>query len=298
MFEGYKKALNTVETQGFPLAQYLIPEASTRRFKITHHKHKKGEELHVIDPRMSFTTGLPVRKIKLQDDWTAMRLSDKTDGVLMSTIPIETFSQIHPACDAYGHVLVGGLGLGYVVEMMSDNRNVTSITIVEKEQEIIDLVGETIKSVCKMPVRIVKSDICKFLKTTKFDYDYIYLDTWSGTGESTFYDTVLPLRKLAQKRLRTNDSVEWRRQNICCWMEEVMRGQVLSGIVTKHMFQTGKFKWNTAQLLQMLEAKPDYAKTYGSVLLAFIKKHGDVLDCMHHDEFVTLATQFVDGYKV
>ena len=43
---------------------------------------------------------------------------------------------------ATGDVLIGGLGIGFVNQKLMDNPHVTSVTIVEKNQEVIDLVWQ------------------------------------------------------------------------------------------------------------------------------------------------------------
>ena len=44
--------------------------------------------------------------------------------------------------NATGDVLIGGLGIGLVNEVLIDNDDITSVTIVENSQDVIDLVWE------------------------------------------------------------------------------------------------------------------------------------------------------------
>ena len=41
-----------------------------------------------------------------------------------------------------GDILIAGLGIGMVNELLVDSDDVTSVTIVEKEQDVVDLVWE------------------------------------------------------------------------------------------------------------------------------------------------------------
>ena len=42
--------------------------------------------------------------------------------------------------DAHGDVLVAGLGLGMINEYLMNNPNITSVTIIEKFQDVIELI--------------------------------------------------------------------------------------------------------------------------------------------------------------
>ncbi|RZD54550.1 MAG: hypothetical protein CXT67_00605, partial [Methanobacteriota archaeon] len=44
--------------------------------------------------------------------------------------------------NATGDVLIGGLGIGLVNQVLIDNPNITSVTIIENSQDVIDLVWE------------------------------------------------------------------------------------------------------------------------------------------------------------
>ena len=83
---------------------------------------------------------------------------------------------------AKGDVLVAGLGLAiYPQFVLALNRPVKSITIIENNQQIIDLIQTNwFKDEYrdKVKVTIINSDIEDFLAETKEKFDTIYLDTW------------------------------------------------------------------------------------------------------------------------
>ena len=78
-----------------------------------------------------------------------------------------------------GNILVLGLGMGYVPFMLSLKEEVKSITIVEKDQEIIDLFNSLIwphfKN--KEKIKIIKDDAIAYTKKNQ-NYDYIFADLW------------------------------------------------------------------------------------------------------------------------
>lgn len=77
---------------------------------------------------------------------------------------------------ATGDVLVAGLGLGCINQVLIDNPNVSSITIVEKYQEVIDLVWSHCPKNEKMT--LIKDDI--YTWTPNKQFDVAWFDSWVG----------------------------------------------------------------------------------------------------------------------
>ena len=75
---------------------------------------------------------------------------------------------------ATGDVLLAGLGLGMVLQPLIDNRNVTNITIIEKYQEVIDLVSPHIVS--SKTINIINDDI--YTWTPDKNYDVAWFDSY------------------------------------------------------------------------------------------------------------------------
>ena len=69
----------------------------------------------------------------------------KDDYIWMSLIPHEINTMEQDISKAYGNVLVLGLGLGYFSYMISNKDDVESITIIEKDHEIIDIFNKSLK---------------------------------------------------------------------------------------------------------------------------------------------------------
>jgi spermidine synthase len=85
--------------------------------------------------------------------------------------------------NAHGDVLVGGLGIGLIIKAIEDNENVTSITIVEKHQEVIDLITEQVTFNEK--VTIICANYHTYVPETT--YDTIWLDDWTSPEEDEEY---------------------------------------------------------------------------------------------------------------
>lgn len=251
-----------VREYGFPLSDYVLPPVSKNGIMIKNIVHPKGSDLDVISFRMAILSGVKPMRIKLEKPWKQTSIYEN-EKLWMTTIPIETFTHLYPIHKAHGHVLIGGLGLGYVAhEMLAKNRSVKSITVVESNKNLIDVVKPHFLS---PKIEIIHGDIFNALKLTTKYFDFIYLDIWRSTGETEFYQTVIPLRKLAKKVI-SNSSSEYRRQNIICWMEDEMRGQVENGLKSMILLSSEE------ELQKMVDTDIKFLKEWKPVFLKMLKK--------------------------
>ena len=104
----------------------------------------------------------------------------KDDIVWMSTDPNE-INTMQPCIDeAKGHVLAFGLGLGYFPIMCAAKSNVSKVTVVEKDQAIIDIFKKHILPLFefKEKIEIVKGDAFEYAKRDLKEYDYLFIDIW------------------------------------------------------------------------------------------------------------------------
>jgi hypothetical protein len=178
--------------------------------------------------REAILTGRP--QVKVQINPPGMRVVRLKEGkrVWMSNHPQEVYSHYQCLTGLKGHVLVGGLGLGMAVKLLRKNPAVTKITVVERSQDVINLVA---KYVISPPDEVVCADLFKYLrecKKEKAKFDSAYYDIWQADSEHTFSTLVHPLRLLS------NGVVPW--TDISCWMEASMLGQVRMGLTQAVVF--------------------------------------------------------------
>lgn len=80
---------------------------------------------------------------------------------------------------AHGHVLVAGLGIGMVVHALLEKKSVTSILVVEKYQDVIDLVSpQFAEALEEGRLTILCEDIEKFIPDDSWTWNTIYFDIW------------------------------------------------------------------------------------------------------------------------
>jgi spermidine synthase len=109
-----------------------------------------------------------------------------------------------------GTILVGGLGLGVVVEMLAKKEDVDRIVVVEKAQEVIDLVWPYVETHNKG--EIVCSDLFDYLQDIPEVFDYMYFDVWEDVTIEDYIKVVLPLRELAEKYLPSDKILGWQEE--------------------------------------------------------------------------------------
>ena len=97
----------------------------------------------------------------------------------MSLNPNEINTMSSSIEKAKGRMLVLGLGMGYITYMLSNKKNVTSITVIERNKENIALFKKHLFSLFpnKVKITIIEDDAINFVKHY-FKYDYIFADLW------------------------------------------------------------------------------------------------------------------------
>lgn len=109
-----------------------------------------------------------------------------------------------------GNVLVLGLGMGYAPFMMANKKDVNSVTIIEKDPEIIELFNSLIwpNFVNKEKIEIIHDDAINFVnkKDNQNKFDYVFADLWHSPEDGLSLFVALK---------RANPS-------IACWLETSM----------------------------------------------------------------------------
>jgi Methyltransferase domain len=141
--------------------------------------------------------------------------------IWMSDDPYLETPTCGPAIEgAYGKVLECGLGIGQFTYHTSSH--VPSITVVERNQHVIDLVWPQLEP--HLPnVKVIHGDAIQYLKTTPERFDFIHIDIWQGI--LTPYKQIEYVTKLAARCLRPRGTVD-------CWLQGNflrMRGRLRKG---------------------------------------------------------------------
>lgn len=127
-------------------------------------------------------------------DWLKLRALSKDieapflyqdDSEWMMAVPSEAYTNDPYALKAHGNVLTFGLGIGYFTYMALLNKNVKSVTVIEKSKEVIELFEE-IKNQFpnKDNIKIINGDAFDYFNESFINnYDYVYVDIWQSTDD-------------------------------------------------------------------------------------------------------------------
>lgn len=180
----------------FDLVELLQP-GQQRSFKL---------EEFVINPHnlSAMLDGIPPgRYIRLTQD----------GDVVMSNTPMELRTNWSFCKKAHGDVLIGGLGIGLILLEIQSKPNINTITVVEKYQEVIELVGKQLPLSSK--VNIINDDIFTYKPEQK--YDCIYLDIWNYINSDIYDKEMKPLKRRYSKFLKPK--IDCPDRFIGCWAE-------------------------------------------------------------------------------
>lgn len=161
----------------------IIPEGRSGKFYIRKVVLPKGREIRTYSPTGVFYFD------KLDKDFPTVVLREDTDieklpdQVWMSDAPMEQEGMRYASLVAKGDILVLGLGLGLLPTLIKmrnvgvRNRMVKSITIVEIEQDVVNLVYDHIKT---KRTKLIIADAKDYLEKTDDRYDFIFIDIWAS----------------------------------------------------------------------------------------------------------------------
>lgn len=112
----------------------------------------------------------------------------------MSLTPMEIWSQTSGIQAATGHTVVGGLGMGWLLRQIAKKPTVTSITVVEKDQRLLDWYGNTICANTPKVKDIICADIYDVARNFDFKKTKFVLDIWESNGRAVYDRQLQELR--------------------------------------------------------------------------------------------------------
>ena len=113
--------------------------------------------------------------------------------IYMTNTPAEVRDHYGFIHSALGSVLIAGLGLGMVIQALLDRGKCERIVVVEKSQDVIDLVGPCYDD---PRVEIVCSDIFDY--KPKEHFDYAWFDIWPDICGDNYAEMKRLHRKFAR----------------------------------------------------------------------------------------------------
>ncbi len=127
-------------------------------------------------------------------------LEDGNEWMTLTPVDLDTCEEaIAAAC---GKVVTFGLGLGYYAYMVSEKNDVESVTVVEKNENVIELFVSQIlpKFKNKDKIRIVHADAFEYAEKVmpSENFNYAFVDTWRDASDGLWmYEKMKALEYLS-----------------------------------------------------------------------------------------------------
>ena len=187
-------------------------------FRLTKNAFEKYETIHYNTPA-KMPDGILIPRIGTFDHRFEFPCIMEGGTIWMSVTPNEICTMEGHILRARGDVLTLGCGMGYYAYMASLKDEVNSVTIVEREQNVIDLFEEYIMPQFehKDKIKIIKADAIEYMESLEDGkFDVCFADLWKGNTDLTLY---LTLKRICGRFKATK---------ISYWIEDSMLATISS----------------------------------------------------------------------
>lgn len=100
------------------------------------------------------------------------------DAMWMAIIPDEIAAHQEMVARATGHVLISGLGLGMCLSAIAGKPEVEHITVIERENAVIDLVGTHYQRLLGAKLTLIHADALTWQPPEGAHWDVVWHDIW------------------------------------------------------------------------------------------------------------------------
>jgi len=121
------------------------------------------------------------------------------DVIMMSDTEGEMREMWSIVNEAYGHVLIVGLGLGITLREIAKKEEVTKVTVIEISKEIISLVWDHYIEEFGGKIEVINADIFSWRPDKGSFYDVAYYDIWNNICSKNLEEMKRLHRKFARK---------------------------------------------------------------------------------------------------
>lgn len=135
-------------------------------------------------------------------------------NLMMSDTRMERITNKSFIDNATGNVLIAGLGIGLILHNILSKGSITSILVIEKYQDVIDLVSPHFPD---SRIQIICADIFDWKPPKGHKFDTIYFDIWPNISVSNLEEIKLLHNRF--KLFKTKDG--WMNS----WMKEYLQKQ-------------------------------------------------------------------------
>ena len=153
-----------------------------------------------------------------KDEFTYPALLED-ERIWMTITPNEIETMKEPVEKANGNVLTYGLGLGYYTYMVSEKSDVSTVTVVEQNEDVINIFKTNILPQFKHKdkIRIIKDDAFRYAKEQMpiMNFDFVFTDLWHDVSDGT--DMYLKMKEYEKFCPHARFSY-WIEKSILCYL--------------------------------------------------------------------------------
>ncbi|MCM3584595.1 hypothetical protein M3182_02410 [Mesobacillus maritimus] len=223
LFEIYfKNMFHKLDVTEYELNSYYqnikIPTVKIGKSDLKYEKYKPFEAF-VCEDIIKMKDGRQIPQIGFFEKEFSYPAVLEDGRIWMTITPNEIETMKEAVYDASGRVLTYGLGLGYYAFMVSEKTNVESITVVEKNKDVIHLFNKYILPQFKQrhKVKIIQADAFEYAQNqmAKAQYDFVFTDLWHDVSDGI--DMYLKMKELEQNSPHTKFKY-WIERSILCYL--------------------------------------------------------------------------------
>ncbi len=206
----------------FPRMIELIPEQELDDVRIIH-RTVTSDEI-VGQSLANLMSGGPhwFHSFMKPGTYCTMRIDGR---LVMSDTWMERFSNQEIIEMATGDVLIAGLGIGMILTLLEDKDEVNSITVLEKNRAVIDVIGPWFNN---LKIDIVHANVFTWQPTQS--YDTIYFDIWPDIRDLNYEETKTLHKKYRPYLRRSNPDhfmQSWMRNEFRKLRRQAIRKEIL-----------------------------------------------------------------------
>ena len=122
-------------------------------------------------------------------------------SVIMSDTPSEIGDHLYFIHKATGNVLINGLGLGWVIEALFHKKDVETITVIEKSEDVINLAADHYKNKCpkNKKILIIHADAIEYKSKKGERYGAVWHDIWDNICADNLEEMKILHRKYGRR---------------------------------------------------------------------------------------------------
>ncbi|MBQ6950352.1 MAG: hypothetical protein IJN44_02540 [Clostridia bacterium] len=224
------KKMDTFPYKNDPFYQNVrLPEKTLGEWQLTHQQYAPYEMFCYDDP-MDLPDGREIPCIGYFTETFRYPAVLQKGRLWMAITPNEVETMREDIAAAHGNILVLGLGLGYYAYMTAQMENVSRVTVVELDENVIRLFEEELlpQFPHREKIRVIHADAFSYVEkeAAKEKYDFVYADIWHDVLDGT------PMYVRFKALEGWVPGAEWRywvEKSMLIWLRGLIREEMADG---------------------------------------------------------------------